>query len=1428
MVRLVDQNKESFTTHNSGSDSVHTSLLNRLWAHRFRTKLAKTKYSTTMTDVRTIEKFNGENYKDWKWMVELILAEKGVLGHVHGTVPCPEDGEEKVAWHRRDQKARAILCLAIESKFHNLLRECTTSKTVLDTMDAKFKTQSLGTIIGLRRKFFNLKASEGTDMIEFINSVKRTADLLRETDAKVTNFDIVLQILSGLPDSYLPLITALGNYTKDQLTVDLVINRVLQEESIRKDRSTQPSALYAAGNFNNKNKGHKQKGNHKKNFSPSNKSNNNNGDKRNTNNSTLSVPRCKFCGRRGHTEEKCKKKVEALKQLAQEYASPGQANTAQTNVNEYLLTTTTHTTSFNNCWIVDSGATSHMTAQVSTLTSKQNISPIPIRLGNDHVVNATAAGTVKLRMLDDSKQTCDISIADVLLVPDISKNLLSVHSICKKGASVTFTSDTVQINTSDGHTIAKGHVQDGLYVLPSTTNFTNHCNLATTKDDLITLWHRRLGHINSQRLARIASFSESGVNLQSQSQLPFCEACTLGKMHTIKVSKSAKTRASALLERVHSDICGPMSTPSLNNSKYFTTFIDDFSRYTEVAFLKSKDEYYDKLAQFLETSANLKGQRVKFLRLDNAGENKSDRVRTLLANKGIKLEEIAPYTPQHNGVAERKNRTLVEMARCLLQQAGLSKRFWAEAVNTANFITNRVPTSALSGKIPTELWTGVKHSLKDLRVFGCQAYALDPNPHTKFDPRSKPLIYIGPMNEGHAYKLWNPLTRRVSVSRNVAFNESAPAKDVCNAPSTVVNFVVNNLDDLDYPSPPPLPTPPLGIDTVNELDISQIPPSSPEALPVSPTIDGNPSSIQASGLLPVSESPAPPSPPVEQPTNQSSTSKPKSRKDIPLRPPSTRNIKPRKIFDPSALVAQAESFPTEPESYKEALASPDAQLWLQAMKEEYNSLRLNDTWTLVRLPRGARLVDSRWVYRLKYNPDGTIARHKARFVAKGYSQRDGIDYHEIFSPVARYTSIRAVLAFAAANRIMLHQMDVDTAFLYGKVDEAIYVRQPEGFVDPSNPNLVCKLNKALYGIKQASRCWFIVIRDFLNKQGFTASVADPCIFIRRHNGKLDIIALYVDDLLIGCSDDDTLAELKSNLHTQFRMKDLGTAKYILGMEITHHPDGSITLSQGAYICDVLREFAMEEANPSTTPLPPGIKLCKRDGTPSDSIPYRRLVGRLMYASTGCRPDITFAVSYLSRFLNCYSEAHYNAAKYVLRYLAGTSNLGLKFKGGQPLLLTGYSDSDWGGDTNDRKSTSGYAFLVTGSSTISWASKKQQTVALSSTEAEYMALSDACKEAIWLRQLLLDLGHPQIQATPILVDNRGSIELTKHPVFHARTKHIDIRYHFIREKVEDNTINIMHCPTLEMVADFLTKPLSTEKFKMCRSAMMHHSVSKRGC
>ncbi len=515
----------------------------------------------------------------------------------------------------------------------------------------------------------------------------------------------------------------------------------------------------------------------------------------------------------------------------------------------------------------------------------------------------------------------------------------------------------------------------------------------------------------------------------------------------------------------------------------------------------------------------------------------------------------------------------------------------------------------------------------------------------------------------------------------------------------------------------------------------------------------------------------------------------------------------------------------EPGTYKEAMKRQDSEKWKEAINAEITSLLKNNTWRHISKDEEKRVsnpISAKWVFKIKRKSDGSIDRYKARLVAKGFTQKFGVDFVETFAPVARIGSIRVLLSVACRRNYNINQWDVDTAFLNPTLKEDIYMYLPDGV--NFEGSIIVKLLKGLYGLKQASREWYLMIRKIMIALGFKPADNEACIFIKQEGDFIIIVGIYVDDFIIVDNEPRLRMWLFGELQKNFKLKDLGELHWFLGLRITRNRlERTLVIDQEAYILDTLKLFHMLDCNPTPTPEVSGSKTnVKDDNTKShndNENPYRQAVGKLMYAMVCTRPDIASAVREVSKHLCDNNDDNWSDVQRIMRYLKGTSGLGIKFNGNANDNLVCYCDADYANDKSTRRSVTGSVCFLNGGP-VSWSSKAQKTIAHSSCEAEYMALDAAGREVVYLRGLLFDLCALKKGPTLVYEDNQGAIDLTRNQEHHARNKHIDVRHHYIREIVENEVIKIEHMPTDKMVADIFTKALPRVKFEQHRDVLMN--------
>ena len=1322
--------------------------------------------SSSETNALRFAKMNGSNYRTWVFNMRLYLESLDLFDHVTGTAAAP--GEDASDETRRNfnlgtKKAWTHICLAIEPEQQLHVRETKTAKEAWDALKKQFARESLLQKVRLRQQYHSCRFHSGDNMLEHISKLRSLHDQLKEMGVEIDDKELAMTLLASLPEDYKPLITALDAVGEGTLSYEKVKNMLLNQVDRSKDsRSSEDAFSMRKGKFYKNKQSKFESGN----TSP--------------NKEKIFRGKCHNCQERGHFARDCPKRNAKEDSNSPKYGgnkSKGAARCAEDQrpdkCDDEALPVYTPNAVGKSDWIIDSGATQHMSFERNRLSEYVEFKqPCVVNLGDSRTILAYGKGIYHITA-DVDGHAQPISLREVLYLPDLDKNLLSVRAMVKLGATIMFEDGVCKVSRN-AKLLAIGIMVGKLYVLKVIPE--EHVNIAMDESSL-KLWHYRFGHLGMENIMKLVNDKlVEGMDNATDLTSVICEACIMGKQHRCPYPKGSAERATEPFQLIHSDVCGPMSTTSLGGSRYYVTFIDDYTRYTTVYFLKTKDEVLEKFKEFHNFTINHTGKQIQTLRTDNGGEYCSKAFDTYLKENGITHQLTVPFNPAQNGVAERMNRTVVESARSMLSHSNMPNEFWAEAVNTSVYLRNRSPTTALDGITPYECLFNQKPDVANLRVFGCVSYVHVPdNQRTKLDAKSRKVIFVGYRDNTKGYKLYDPVCRKFVRSRDVIFVERK-----------FHDFGEGNSVEVDIQNIP------VEDDRVDHDEPEQ-PVREPENRnqPVGATYEEN--FIRETQNL-----------------------------------DAKRQRRPPTRFDEETYVA-ADNLTAdidEPVNIQEAWTGEHSIDWKRATNSEYESLINNQTWELVPPPDGKNIVGSRWVFKVKHTADGTVERFKARLVAQGYSQSHGVDYQEIFSPVVRYSSIRSLLAVANICNWEVHQMDVKTAFLQGELNEEIYMKQPEGYVDPDKPDYVCKLNKSIYGLKQAARCWNFAIDTYLKSNGYRKSSADPCIYIksvRRRDGKIDfvILALYVDDILWFSNNAEMLKKEKEALAKRFKVDDMGEVSYVLGMSVKRNREARrLTINQPKYLEGILKRFGMETCKPVTTPLEPGRKFesLPENETPVDVQGYQMAIGCLTYASTATRPDLAAAVGILSKYMSRPGKDHWQGVKRVLRYIKGTLNYGLMFTAsGDNPILHGFSDADWGGDVETRRSTSGYVFQIQ-SNTISWCSKRQTSVSRSTTEAEYIALSTACQELVWLRRLLSDVGLKQDVPSIIYEDNQGAIELSRNPKFHNRTKHIDVSFHFIREQVNNNKACVKYCPTEDMLADIMTKVLPKVSFTRFRDIM----------
>lgn len=1006
-------------------------------------------------------------------------------------------------------------------------------------------------------------------------------------------------------------------------------------------------------------------------------------------------------------------------------------------------------------WLLDSGASSHYVKNIERFIDYDVLAkPIKIRTGSGPIW-AVARGSVALAL-----EKGMIVVVGVLLVPDLAveTDLLSVPALMRQGFGVNFQEGTANIVRNGeiwGSAVQSGG--DLFYVQEFHVLEDYALAMKCTDVQPLDVWHKRLGHLSARTIKgmgeAVTGLKVGSPNAREGERNVDCVDCLKGTQHQT-ISRFPYTPASKPLERVSFDIAGPMKTPDCTwNYKHMILLVDHYTRHLWLFPLISRDMALKAFNIWKMAVERNSGFKVQVIQSDNAGEFMGKKWTDVCQKEGIEHITTAPYGPSMNAYAERIIRTIVGHASSMLFAANIKEEFWALACKATAYLYNRSPHSSLSGRTPYELWHGSKPGMGHIRIWGCRAWAAVPKEkRKKFDSRTKECVLVGFYDSESLYQLWDVQAKQLIKRRDVVFQESVMGHPL------IARSEISQVDILGEESVP---------DVEEKEDLEDL----YAVIELDEEWDGMPMDH-----LPVDE------------------------------------------------MLVSETFPT---TYKQAMGSDKKDLWEAAMKVEVATMVKNEVFEWVSVPEASKVLPSKWVYALKRAMDGTIEKYKARIVAGGHRQGEG-DFRETFAPVAKFVSLRILLTLAAIDDLEVEQVDVVAAFLHGELEEELFMRAPQGVepeVDKRGHPKVWRLRKSIYGLKQSPRCFYMKLDDVLKVEGFTRIAADWGVWVL----KLRVVVLvHVDDMnIIGGKED--VEWVVSRLASTFQIKRLGPSgtALFLGLQLARDRNRrKFLISQGNYARRVLIRFGMTNANDCDTPMERGVDWTIKPAdtflTEDQRRIYQAAIGSLIYLVLGSRPDMAFAVNKLAQFSSKPTQRHWLGVKKVLRFLKGTVDTTLELgcngeNGGGVVsefsgLVVGYFDAAFMDDTGDRHSTMGYAFYCAGS-LISWCSRKQRTVALSTTEAEYLAGTEATKEAVWIQVFLTSLGLDKSKLEPVLLlgDNQGANALTKNPEYHSRTKHIHVRQRFITEMWECGKIDVKYVATSAMVADVLTKALPRDAY-----------------
>jgi len=960
---------------------------------------------------------------------------------------------------------------------------------------------------------------------------------------------------------------------------------------------------------------------------------------------------------------------------------------------------------------------------------------------------------------DENPQIMELK--DTLYVEGLAQNLFSTQKARRAGFVTLWELDKVRIvHAASGVLVGTADYDsdtDEMALLHLTNRTAETAYKARSKFQVkqsLETWHRRMGHLNTDYIKLLADGKADSVLLEDPDNdfgTEDCDGCIAGKWKHQPGHQVSNRPCTELLEIVSGDLSGIQAIPDVHGNQYFGIFVDRTSRFVQVDLYKEKTKelVFANFYRFVSWAERQSGKKSKLFRSDGGGEFMNKLFKDFTTDHGIHHESTNPGSSWENGVSERTIGTIQDRIRCMIHASGLEPNLWGFAALNAGYLQNRSPNGSLGFRTPYEVWYGRKPDLSHIRVFGSPAYAyVGKEPQQgKLDPKCRVGIFVGYPSNKKGYILWDNHKKEEFVKAQCIISERF--EEVVQ-PTTVGRRKRRKrskpADALLLPSDPAVdtsaPIEPMDEDVAYALDNEEMVTGGAE-----PTILRRSARITA-----------------------------------------------------NAATAKQQG---EPKGYAAAISQ--GTRWIPAMDAEVASLIENKVFEFATLPSGRKAIKPLWVYKEKTDAEGNVCRLKARCVARGFTMQHGVDYFETYSPVMQKSSLRFLVSFAAMNDLEAHGMDIVTAFLYGIMDDEVYMEVPPHYPVPKgNEGLVLRLKKGLYGTPQAGRLWYKRLHDRLQEMGFVKNPYDHAIYIRKDKTGFAAIGVYVDDILIICSKDNMIS-IKGQLAAEFKCTDQGPISFILGIRFERNlAEKTINLDQTAYIEKLFEQYNLQGTIPARTPMDAAFRLVafNESDAVSEYSDYRSLLGALLYISTATRPDIAFAVGFLARFQNKVNANHWEALVRILRYLYTTRSQKLVL-GGTDSSLCGFVDSDWANDLWSRKSVTGYVILFGGP--IHWCSKQQPITAGSSTEAEYLAAGEACKNLICIAQFARNFGI-QIEAAVLKGDNVSAIKMAEAERNTSRVKHIDVRYHLIRELIAEKKISFQWVSGKQNYADELTKAL----------------------
>ena len=1396
--------------------------------------------SPSLTILSDDQKFNGENFLQWKSNMTQILGAKGLLGYVDGNIPKPSPPTTSTPavpaatpiysttptldeWLFRDQLARGHIALNCSDTGSLGVKTTGTAKEAWDSIVNEWGKSTDMRISHAQEALNRTEYVEGTDIQEHIKLLRTRKIAVDNLSPSAMSEDAWKGIIvRSIPPTtkWLPVIPVLYSLTTASDIFSMLISHgmILDRGSSTKGSSNASGTVLAArtteGCKNPNCKARKKTshttdncywpgGGKEGQFPP------NFGQKSKANATTTTTPT---------PDPTTSSQTEHFVLSARVPATPGQSGVLLDDPISppAVALISQGFQSFEKGKIptfMDSGASNTMFVSRDAFTEYQ---PVSSRVGDsakakDGNFEIVGEGNVVQRYNVDGKDR-KITYTRALHTPTLNANLVSISALDRAGITTTFGGGRGIAKKADGTVVLAGKNVNGMYLLETLNDKpdTSFAMTSTSHPTSLEQWHQRLTHCSTSTIQEMATRNlVDGLKITETSVSGHCEDCIMGRQ-TRRPFDGETEKDLEPLELVSFDIWGPSRVQSAGGKVYLLIIVDAGTSYKHGAYLADKSDATT-LAAFEEFRARAEtltgGKKVRRLRSDGAFN--SPAWRHYYTTHGIVHEASAPYSSAQNGLAERAIRTTIEDVRTLLRDSGLGHSYWAEAAAYSIHTRNLIPSRRHPAKIPLESFTGKRQGVGHLRVFGSSVWAKIPTIHgaqvtggSKLDPRSVACRLLGYASGAGNYKVQDLSTRRVFVSRDVVFEEGQPRRTSASVGEQMPLFdTVNN----DVPLTDHDKAPTTDNNSIPRVDVDH-PINQPQGTPIIPvesrrsTRVSKPSEAKLQSM---------------EYKDREDTGKVEGRDwatSATTNPIYTTIDASDDHNNITACLTDTKASHFIPRSYKEAMAT-DAERWTIPMKAEMETLKAKHTWELVKPPPGANIMDSKWVYDIKWDGEGNRIKDKARLVGKGYTQQFGVDYNETWAAVTRLESVRMTAAIAAKHNLKLWQIDFVGAYLNSITKEDIYMRQAEGFIEPGKEDLVYKLMHTIYGTMQGGHDWYETLATSYDKMGYTTSRADPCVRIKKEDGNYTITNTYTDDTNGASNSDEEIKRRKEEIGGVWEIRDVGGTEYFLGMRVKQDLElGTVRLTQRPYWEHVLNRFSLTHITPRNTPLPVGIVLDNNMSPKTDSEkklmgdkPYRPILGSVMWGQLATRPDLAFSVSLLARFQSNPGIDHWNALMHVMGYIKNTIDHGLTYSRDSELSPMAYVDADYGGCRDTRRSTSGYVFIMAGGA-VAWSSKRQATVALSTVEAEYVAMSRCAQQMLWMHSWLSEAEIEYTLPGVIKGDNRGAIALTKNTKDHGKVKHIDMRHHYIRELLKTGNIAMEQVSSADNLADLFTKPL----------------------